>query len=222
MRSDQRVNVCFHGIGVPRRQLEPGEDRYWISTELFERILDYATSTSRLQLSFDDGNASDIEVALPALRSRGLRAVFFPIADRIGRPGSVDRVGLRALVEHGMSVGSHGMRHVSWRRLDDAGLDDELVKARRTIATESGAPVTLAACPLGSYDRRVLTTLRRLGYARVFTSDRNHACSSAWLQPRYSVLNTDSIAHVRAIAEAPRPIRTRLLSAARTTVKRWR
>ena len=29
------VNVCFHGIGTPDRELEPGEDKYWISTELF-------------------------------------------------------------------------------------------------------------------------------------------------------------------------------------------
>lgn len=222
MNTRHRVNVCFHGIGTPDRTLEPGEDRYWISGDFFAEILDYATGSPRIELSFDDGNASDVEVALAALRDRALRAEFFPIADRIGAKGSVDRGGLRALVGAGMTVGSHGMRHVPWRGLDDAALDEELVQARDVIAAETGVPVTTAACPLGSYDRRVLRRLRQLGYSTVFTSDRSHTHSGAWLQPRYSVQAGDSIEDVRAIAEEPHSFADRAVSRAKITVKRWR
>ena len=30
---DDVLNICFHGIGTPQRQLQPGEDAYWVDTE---------------------------------------------------------------------------------------------------------------------------------------------------------------------------------------------
>ena len=86
-----------------------------------------------------------------------------------------------------MTVGSHGMRHRSWRGLDAESEHEELTVARSVIGAAAQAPVTAAACPFGSYDRRVLGTLRRHGYAQVFTSDRRRARAGAWLQPRYSI-----------------------------------
>ena len=43
-----------------------------------------------MRISFDDGNASDLEIGLPALLERGLTATFFVLAGRLGRPGSLD------------------------------------------------------------------------------------------------------------------------------------
>lgn len=222
MSLDQQVNICFHGIGTPARQLEPGEDPYWISTESFEQILDYVRPRANVHLSFDDGNASDAEIALSSLTARGMRASFFPVAARIGQPGSIDRSGLRALIDKGMTVGSHGMHHRSWRGLDTAGLDEELIRARELIADAAGVPVSTAACPLGAYDRVVLRRLRFHGYAQVFTSDRTIAGTKAWLQPRYSVRATDRIEDVQAMVEQPRPLSVRATSAARLAVKRLR
>ena len=219
------INLCFHGVGVPRRELEPGEDPYWISADLFTDVLDLAAAQPDVRLSFDDGNASDVEIALPALAERGLTASFFPVAERIGRPGSVDSDGLRRLRGAGMTVGSHGMRHLPWRGMSDEQLGEELVDARRVIAEACGADpadVAEAACPLGRYDRRVLGRLRRLGYRRVFTSDRARARRAAWLQPRYSVRRSDDVASVRALlGEAP-ALRDRIVASARVTAKRWR
>jgi len=222
MNVHHRANICFHGIGTPGRDLEPGEHQYWISTELFDEILDYVAANPRVSLSFDDGNASDAEIGLPALAARRLRAAFFPVAARIGQPGSIDRRGLRALVAHGMTIGSHGMHHRNWRGLKAADLDEELVQARKIIAAESGTPVTTAACPLGLYDRAVLRRLRALDYLRVFTSDRSIASAKAWLQPRYSVRGTDTIDDIHAIVEDARPLGRRVESAARIAVKRLR
>ncbi|HEY7049807.1 MAG TPA: polysaccharide deacetylase family protein [Jatrophihabitantaceae bacterium] len=218
----QQTNICFHGIGTPNRELEPGEDKYWITSEQFEEIVDYLAKKPSVQLSFDDGNASDAEIALPALARRGLRATFFPVAARIGRTGSIDRDGLRDLARRGMQIGSHGMHHQSWRRLTDAELDEELVLARRLIAEESGVTVDTAACPLGEYDRRVLTRLRHLGYSRVFTSDRCAARPGSWLQPRYSVTEDDSPETVRATVEQHSPATTTAISYGKRFVKRWR
>ena len=206
------INVCFHGIGTPRRELEPGEDEYWVGTDTFLAILDELTTWPSVRLSFDDGNASDVEIGLPALVERGLPADFFVLAGRLGAPGSLDGRAVRRLREHGMTIGSHGMAHRPWRGLDPAARREEFVVARECLASAAGAEVDLAACPLGRYDRRVLADLRRLGYRRVYTSDRRPARSSAWLQPRYSVRHDDTPGSLRAgvLATPPLPRRVRL------------
>jgi peptidoglycan/xylan/chitin deacetylase (PgdA/CDA1 family) len=218
-----RVNICFHGIGTPGRDLEPGEDDYWISPDFFEEIVDYTkTHQASVKLSFDDGNASDVDLGLPHLAKRGMTAAFFPVAARLGKPGSVDPAGLRELAAGGMSVGSHGMHHQAWRGLTDAELDEELIEARRVIQRETGISVDAAACPLGSYDRRVLGRLRHLGYSAVYTSDRCTALPNSWLQPRFSVRRQDTMADIRTIVEQPEATVTRAKSLARTTIKRLR
>ena len=63
------VNVTVHGIGPPPRPLDPGEERMWVSVEQFERVVDVAADRDDVRLTFDDGNVSDLEVALPRLLS---------------------------------------------------------------------------------------------------------------------------------------------------------
>lgn len=184
--------ICFHGIGTPDRTLEPGEDRYWVAIDEFLAMLDAIAAAPGVRISFDDGNASDIEIALGGLRERDLSASFFVLAGRLGSRGSLDADGLRELVQNGMTVGTHGMDHRPWRRLSASDSDRELVQARATIADVVGRPVDEAAVPFGAYDRRLLAELRRLGYATVHTSDGSVAQSNAWLQPRLSVAATDT------------------------------
>jgi peptidoglycan/xylan/chitin deacetylase (PgdA/CDA1 family) len=192
------VNLCFHGIGTPRRELEPGEDAYWIKVDRFLSILDEARTWPSVRISFDDGNASDFEIGLPALTERGLRASFFVIADRLDRAGSLASDQVRELSDQGMTIGSHGAVHRPWPGMDAATREREFVLARDRLADVAATPVDTAACPLGRYDRRVLWHLRRLGYRRVFTSDRRPAFPGAWLQPRYSLRRTDTAESLRA------------------------
>jgi peptidoglycan/xylan/chitin deacetylase (PgdA/CDA1 family) len=222
-RTPRVLNLCFHGIGTPQRPLEPDEGRFWVEPDAFEEILDVAAAGDGARITFDDGNASDAEVALPALLRRGLRASFFVIAARCDEPGSLSRADVRELARNAMTVGSHGLRHVNWRLLDDAGLREELVDAPRLIADASGAPVREAACPFGSYDRRVLRELRRQGFARVYTVDEGTADPDAWLQARYTVQSTDTPERIGGLLRDPGD--GRVAGGARTlkrAVKRWR
>jgi peptidoglycan/xylan/chitin deacetylase (PgdA/CDA1 family) len=221
------INICFHGIGTPRRDLEPGEGTYWVSTDRFQHILDELaalclTTLSPVRISFDDGNASDTEIALPALVERELRADFFVVAGRLGTAGSLDDDAVRELRHHGMGIGSHGMRHRSWRGMDPDTRYDELVAARERLTAAAGTEVDTAACPLGGYDRRVLAELRRLGYRRVYTSDRRPARRNAWLQPRYSVRGDDTAATVRDMVLSRPALPKRVRAFAVGLAKRWR
>ena len=216
------TNLCFHGVGEPRRALEPGEGRYWITPTVLEGVLDLVAGRDDVTLSFDDGNVSDVETGLPALVDRGLTAEFFLLAGRLDGRGSLSRGAVKELVDAGMSIGSHGMHHVSWREAVGSEREAELGTARSVLADVAGRPVDTAACPLGLYDRQVLADLRRRGYVRVMTSDRSRARVEAWLQPRYSLTADDDVSSVRGLLDGVDPVPQRVVSALKRTVKRWR
>lgn len=193
------VHLCFHGIGVCEREREAGEARYWVGADLFRAFVDEVALHPNARISFDDGNSTDIDVALPALAERGLTASFFPLAGRLGEGGSVAARDLGVLRAAGMRIGSHGWAHVPWRGLDSAGLTRELVDARLRLEAASGTSITEVALPLGRYDRGLLRRLRAAGYAAVYTSDRFPARDSSWLRARYSVTADDTVESVRWI-----------------------
>jgi peptidoglycan/xylan/chitin deacetylase (PgdA/CDA1 family) len=214
------INLGFHGIGAPARELEPDEDQYWIDAPQFEQLLDAALDLPAVRLTFDDGNASDLTVALPVLVERGLTAAFFVIAGRLGQPGSLAADDVRALADAGMSIGTHGMQHRPWRSLDEEVYREELDEAREILEAASGSRIDEAACPYGAYDRKALRALKQRGFRRVYTVDRRAARPDDWLQPRYVIRCGDTAGTVRGFGgeSAPRAF----VLAAKTAVKRWR
>lgn len=190
------INLCFHGIGTISREREPGEAHYWVPQDRFLPILDEVADQPHVRLSFDDGNRSDVTVALAALRELGLRATFFALAGRLGDTASLSPSDLRELRGAGMAIGSHGWAHIPWRGLNEAEATRELVDARAALADASGGTIEDAALPLGRYDRRLLRQLRGAGYRTIYTSDRFPARPTAWLQARYSVTENDTAASI--------------------------
>lgn len=208
------LNLTFHGIGDPGRELEPGEARYWVTTPSYAAIVAAVAGLPRVAISFDDGNASDVRLGLPVLLDHGLTATFFVLAGRLDTDGSLSSADVRHLVSEGMQIGTHGMDHVSWRGMDDQTVVRELVDARAAIAGVAGCDVVAAACPLGRYDRTSLGHLRRLGYERVYTSDRRPARADAWLQSRYSVTREDTPESILELATQHPSIGVRVRRAA--------
>ena len=219
---DQTINLTFHGIGEPPRRLDPGERAVWVSRDRFLSLLDLAQARDDVAISFDDGNVSDVEHAMPALRERGLVATFFVVASRLGTPYFVDDDAVRTLAAAGMEIGCHGMLHRPWRGLDDRALHEELVEARIVLEQALKRPVTRAACPFGSYDRRVLRTLRGCGYEHVYTSDGGTARPADFLQARNSIGADDDSTVLERIAAVDASTRRALARRAKLAVKRWR
>ncbi|WP_315549315.1 polysaccharide deacetylase family protein [Microbacterium aurum] len=215
------LNLCFHGVGVCRTERESGEARYWVPEGEFLRILDVVADRADVRLSFDDGNLSDREIALPALVDRGLRADIFVLAGRLEDPTSLDAPSLRTLRAAGMSIGSHGWSHTPWRGLGRDEVRREFYDARERLAEAAGADIRDAAFPLGRYDRHSLKALRAAGYRTVFTSDRFRARPSSWMQARYSITATDTATSVKALLDrSPGLQEARNVGA--SIVKRWR
>jgi peptidoglycan/xylan/chitin deacetylase (PgdA/CDA1 family) len=215
------LNLTFHGIGEPPAAVGVAERDVWLSEADFAASLDAIRTLPEATVSFDDGNASDLQIALPALRERGIGATFFVVASRLDEPGYLSAADLRTLRDEDMTIGLHGMHHQRWRGLSDEELDEEISVARQRLEDAAGAPLDAAACPFGAYDRRVLSHLRRAGFATVFTSDGGWASRGAWLQARNTLRAGDGAAAVATIA-ADDGAAARSKHKLKTLAKQWR
>lgn len=203
----ERLVLNLHGIGPPPSGVPAEELRYWCSVMAFEALLDTVVPLSSatgvpIEITFDDGNLSDATIALPALVKRGLRATFFVCAGRMGQPDYVDALALREMLSAGMAIGSHGWQHVDWRRCDDAALEQETQGALDAIGDALGQTIDQVGVPFGSYDRRVLSRLRRCALRAVFTSDGGRAPATGWLVPRHSYTDDWHEGKLRELATA--------------------
>jgi peptidoglycan/xylan/chitin deacetylase (PgdA/CDA1 family) len=178
--------VTFHGLGDPPSAVSDSERKVWIPVDWLQAILD-ALPPDGVRLAFDDSNASDVDHALPALSRRGRRAQFFVLAGELGEPGRLAVEDVSRLLAAGMGIGSHGLHHRNWRAISDEELDRELVESRRELSRIADGEVAEAACPFGSYDRRVLRALREAGYKRAYTSDGGSSSPAGWLAARTTI-----------------------------------
>ncbi|MDI1483080.1 polysaccharide deacetylase family protein [Polyangium sp. y55x31] len=139
-------------------------------------------------VTFDDGWRNQHEHALPILRALGIPATFFVTTDHLRKGVTcAKRMGpaeLQALVDAGMTIGSHTRTHPDLVQLDDTRLEDELRGSRQDLEDLLGRPVTLFAYPGGSLSARVVRAVRRAGYEAACSSfgpARNDATSIFWL-----------------------------------------
>lgn len=190
----EELILTFHGVGDPPEQISDAERDVWVSVEWLEAIVD-ALPARGVGIAFDDGNPSDLEHALGVLAARKRTARFFVLAGRLGLPGHLSVGQLAELHAAGMAIGSHGMHHRDWRGLQRGELEQELIQSRRTLEGLLAEEVSEAACPFGSYDRRVLRALRRAGYRRVYNSDGGSGPLDSWLMPRTTVHRGRPLAH---------------------------
>jgi len=213
--------INLHGIGEPDRLLEPGEKDSIIDVSMLEYVLELVAENSAT-VTVDDGNMSDVEIILPNLKKRKLKAIFFIPAAKIGKQGYLARGDVVALQQEGMVVGSHGMGHVNWRQLDNHELECELVESKRILEDIIDSSVTNTACPFGAYDRRVLQFIRKAGYKKVYTSDRGRANPDNWVISRNSLCAKDTADSIDRLIEGEFSFFEQSLISLKKTVKRWR
>src|SRR6185312_13659935 len=121
-------------------------------------------------ISFDDGDVSNVHVALPLLRERGMVAEFFITSDFIGRPGMLTARDVNALARAGMGVQSHGRSHRFLEDLDAEEMYAELRDSKQRLEGASGEPVTAIAFPGGRGAGRERDVALGLGYRHVLGS----------------------------------------------------
>ncbi|MFC3549811.1 polysaccharide deacetylase family protein [Lysobacter cavernae] len=196
------------------RQLDWLQANGYRSMHLDDVALDTAADSQTLLISFDDGDASNIEVALPLLRARGMSAEFFITSDFIDRPGMLTSTDVRALADAGMGIGAHGCSHAFLEDLEPAALTAELRDSRHRLRVLTGGAVNALALPGGRGGERELHAAQALGYRYLFGSvpGPNHRPRrDAWLQ-RLAVTRDTTLPEFAALVRW-RGLRPRLLRA---------
>jgi peptidoglycan/xylan/chitin deacetylase (PgdA/CDA1 family) len=116
-------------------------------------------------LTFDDGTEDHLWVG-EELARRGLAAIFFVPAGRVGRPGFLPPYRLRSLRAGGIQIGSHGFDHLRLEKgVPPEAIRRELEDSKKFLEDVGGAPVPYFATPGGLGNRWVRQDLSRYGYA---------------------------------------------------------
>lgn len=216
------IYLNFHGLGTPPARVASEEIIYWLEAERFFTILklidDLRPDQQRICITFDDGNKSDIKVALPILKDFNRTAWFFPSSEFLGEPDYLTANDLILLRDAGMEIGSHGTAHARWTDLSDAQLNCELKRSIKTLATVLGINITAVAVPFGAYDRRVLRILKHFCLSTVFTSDQGWAKPNAWLKPRTTIRADTTLEFIERLCTGRLSQRQRL----RFFLRRWK
>jgi peptidoglycan/xylan/chitin deacetylase (PgdA/CDA1 family) len=168
-------------------QLDYLSDRGWSFVSLDQALaaLDGAPLPGRsLLVTFDDAYVDLLTAACPILSERGIPAVAFAVAGRLGATNLwdsahgaasldlLDGAGLREASERGIEIGAHTVHHRKLTELNDEDLREE-VAAPAEILMETGLPRPRAfAYPYGHWDARVAGAVAEAGYEVAFTVDR--------------------------------------------------
>jgi peptidoglycan/xylan/chitin deacetylase (PgdA/CDA1 family) len=114
-------------------------------------------------ITFDDGFASVVEHAVPALLERGMRATIFCVAGHLGgandwatQPEWAPRLPLAGAAQLaevaalGFGIGSHGIEHLPLAVASGPELRREIVDSRAALEQALATPVPCFAYPYGA------------------------------------------------------------------------
>jgi len=159
------------------------------------------------QITFDDGEQSQMEVAGPLLHESGIKATYFVTPGLIGTAHKfLGWDQLAQLKSAGHSVQSHGWSHKFLTTCDDCELEHELKMSKQSLEDQLGAPVEEMSIPGGRWDTRVLRACADAGYQRVYVSEPWIAAEMCGVEVlgRFMVRNTTSIEQLKKVVRGDR------------------
>ncbi len=178
--------LMYHGLHAGADSRGRFDPVYSVAPDRFARQLDWIQAQGyrcmlldeamqqrgnrALVISFDDGDVSNIEIALPLLLERGMKAEFYITTGFIGASGMLSANEVRQLAAAGMGIGSHGCSHAFLEDLDTTALMSELDDSRIRLQALSRRPVDAIALPGGRGGERELHAAQSLGYRHLLGS----------------------------------------------------
>lgn len=192
-----RFIVCTHDLSPDPVAI--GEERLvWVPFPAFLGMFGDIEAATRkngvaLELTSDDGFASDYELLFPWLLETGRTATFFIPTAFVGRPGRVTVAQLREMQAHGMRIGSHGTNHINWTRVSDAEMRGDIVTGIASLQDMLGEKTAVAAPPYGAYNRDVIKVLRDAGIDEVHSCRGGYAIASGALRTRVALASDAAV-----------------------------
>ncbi len=107
------------------------------------QVLPWNGHRAAISLTFDDGDPSHLDVALPELNSRGLKATFFIIGNKIDRKDD-----WRKILIAGHEIGNHSLDHLHTSDLKTPrDLEAQVVGSQNVLQKEFGVSLYTYAYP---------------------------------------------------------------------------
>lgn len=154
------------------------------------------------QVTFDDGERSEFEIAGPLLAEHGIKATYFVTPGLIGTAHKfLGWEELKELQAAGHSVQSHGWSHKFLTVCDEGELNYELRMSRHALEDRLGTAVEEISIPGGRWDARVLRACAEAGYRSVYVSEPWLAADrfSVSVLGRFMVRNNTSLEQLERI-----------------------
>jgi peptidoglycan/xylan/chitin deacetylase (PgdA/CDA1 family) len=132
-------------------------------------------------LSFDDGYRGDWAYALPILRAHHFAGVLNL------QIGNLVPMRVRQLIHAGWEIDAHTFTHPDLRHVDAARLRREVTVSRRWLQRMFLTAVPAFCYPVGLYDARTVSEVRRAGY---LLGETEH---QGWASPAQGLLTLSRI-----------------------------
>jgi len=154
-------------------------------------------------LTFDDGHISHYDTALPELKKRGFKGVFFLVVNDIAKDNRLTWEHAARLKDAGMEIGSHGVNHVGMKNYSYQNLIIELKASKLELEERLGAHIKAFAIPRGLYSAKISNVARGMGYKLVFTSFAGNITllSNPYCLRRMGIRSTYGMDEFKAIVE---------------------
>jgi len=208
------ITLLYHDVVLPGQSTasgfnNPGSARYKLDVEEFSRhlraiaqetrrvpssiftLLNSASASPHLLLTFDDGGSSAYTTIADLLESYGWRGHFFVTANYIGTETFVTSEQIRELHKRGHVIGSHSCSHpdpMSQLTLEE--LVREWQVSTNILSEILGEQVNIASLPGGYYSPNVAKAAAMAGIKVLFTSyptTRIHMVNGCAVFGRYTV-----------------------------------
>jgi len=137
-----------------------------------------------LAITFDDGFVSNLNLAVPAMREFGAKAINYLVADRIGKGSDwetaeggearplMDEPQVRDWLAAGHWIGAHTCTHPRLSKIPRERAREEILSSKKKLEDRFGQLVEHFAYPFGDYDDAVVEMVREAGFKTACTMDR--------------------------------------------------
>ncbi len=190
---------------------------YCVTTSAFAehlRLIDLLGQSNpsgfHAQITFDDGEQSQLHNALSLLAGHKISATYFVTPRLIGTEAKfLGWEQLRELQATGHSVQSHGWSHKFLTFCNESELAHELTASKQALEEKLGSSVEEISIPGGRWNSHVIEACANAGYKRVYVSEPwiNTEMSGVQLIGRFMVRRTTTMAElVRMIQQDRRAL----------------
>lgn len=139
-------------------------------------------ASNTVVLTFDDGDTSFLDHALPVLDELAFPATVFAVAGQLGQKAHwvkdprnavslMTPSHLRTLAAHQIAIGSHSMSHRKLPELPASEIAGELYDSKALLEDILGKAVTSFAYPHGRYDNDIMSLVEAAGYRYSYSTD---------------------------------------------------